>query len=180
MDNFAFLQTWFNKANLYFIAATTPKWLIWFPWILLQSFTIVHDLRCHFIRQNLLCLQWLKLCAKKTEVVEMDEISKFKFDLNRCLGTYNYALQYKNTNCSFKMKLLVFEISWKMSFFKYRSKNSRSLLLFFFFFFFHFGCVGPRWNHKPAQKILVRYYGMVKSYEYAFFWKISRMNAHPC
>ena len=61
----------------------------------------------------------------------MDEISKFKFDLNRCLGTYNYALQYKNTNCSFKMKLLVFEISWKMSFFKYRSKNSRSLLLFF-------------------------------------------------
>ena len=33
-------------------------------------------------------LQGYKHGAQKTEVVEMDGISKFKFDLNRCLGTY--------------------------------------------------------------------------------------------
>ena len=41
-------------------------------------------------------LQGFELCAQKTEVVEMDEISKFKFDLNRCLGTCQKALQFEN------------------------------------------------------------------------------------
>ena len=53
-------------------------------------------------------LQWLKLCAQKTAVFEMDEISKFKFDLNPWLGTCHNALQYKNMNFSFKMEILVF------------------------------------------------------------------------
>ena len=42
-------------------------------------------------------LQGFKLCAQKTEVVEIDEISKFKFDLNRCLGTYQKTLQFENS-----------------------------------------------------------------------------------
>ena len=42
-----------------------------------------------------------KLCSQKTEVVEMDEISKFRFDLNRCVGTCQSALQYENTHFEF-------------------------------------------------------------------------------
>ena len=38
-------------------------------------------------------LQGFKLCAQKMEVVEMDDISKFKSDLNRCHGTSQTALQ---------------------------------------------------------------------------------------
>ena len=52
-------------------------------------------------------LQGFKLSAQKTEVVIMDEIFKFNFDLNRCLGTSQNALQYENTHISFKMKNLV-------------------------------------------------------------------------
>ena len=46
-------------------------------------------------------------CAQKTEVVEMNEISKFKFDLSRCLGTCHNVLQYENSHISFKMKNFV-------------------------------------------------------------------------
>ena len=45
-------------------------------------------------------LQGLKLSAQKTKVVVMDDISKFGFDLNRCLGTCKNALQYENTHIS--------------------------------------------------------------------------------
>ena len=49
-------------------------------------------------------LQKFIFCAQKTE---MDEISKFKFDLNRWLGMCQNALQYKNIRFSFKKKKLV-------------------------------------------------------------------------
>ena len=52
-------------------------------------------------------LQGFKLCAQRMEVVEMDEILKFNFDLNRCLGTCQKALQFENSHFSFKMKNLV-------------------------------------------------------------------------
>ena len=47
-------------------------------------------------------LQGFKRCAQKMEVVEMDETSKSKLDLNRCLGTCHNALQYENMHFSFK------------------------------------------------------------------------------
>ena len=37
----------------------------------------------------------------------MDEISKFKFDLNRCRGTCQKALQFESSHFSFKLKNLV-------------------------------------------------------------------------
>ena len=39
-------------------------------------------------------LQGFKLCAQKTEVVEMDEISKFKFDL---IGTLGHVKRHCNS-----------------------------------------------------------------------------------
>ena len=70
-------------------------------------------------------------------MVEIDDISKLKAALNRCLGTCHNALQYKNMPLLFKTKkFLFFIISWKMSFLNF-DKNA----IFFKFVNVSFLCV---------------------------------------
>ena len=120
-------------------------------WLLSTSYVVISFNKILFV---IGFSQGFKLCAQKTEVVEMDGILKIKCDLNRSLGNVIMPWNTK-THFSFKMKICAYVWNFleKNPFFWISIKISCTVKFSSFFW-----CMGLSWNHKCKSpiKILVR------------------------